>query len=371
MQETTNLKLKKPELTDAPPDITVLDHNWDTLDTEVNDLQENKADKNLTANKELTNVTNSDFRRKAQVAGIAVEVKEVNTNYTLTLDNAGDLLKCTNTNDITITVPTDTDVDFPIGTEIELIRYGAGDVAVDAPAGVTIINPNNITPPDINTILKYKGNDRILTTQFTSIVLKKIGVNDWFLIGDVYRIKSLIATIKSSGDWTVPAGITSVDVYLVCGGGGGGYGLRGGGGGGYCKLYKNISLIIGNSYACVIGAGGARGTSSTTTGGAGGTSSFNSIYTATGGSGGSGSSGGNGGSGGGGSGTSSGGDGGSNGSNGQSGSDDPGGSGGGTIDYTPTNPYNNTLYGGGGGGGSTISSGSGGSGGSGIILIYG
>lgn len=35
MQETTNYKLKKIELTDSPADITVLNENWDTLDTEV------------------------------------------------------------------------------------------------------------------------------------------------------------------------------------------------------------------------------------------------------------------------------------------------------------------------------------------------
>lgn len=35
MQETTNYKLKKLELTDSPADITVLNENWDKLDTEV------------------------------------------------------------------------------------------------------------------------------------------------------------------------------------------------------------------------------------------------------------------------------------------------------------------------------------------------
>ena len=35
MQETSNKKLKKIELTDAPPDITVINPNWDTIDTEL------------------------------------------------------------------------------------------------------------------------------------------------------------------------------------------------------------------------------------------------------------------------------------------------------------------------------------------------
>lgn len=35
MKETTNYKFKKPELTDSPPDITVMNPNWDAIDTEL------------------------------------------------------------------------------------------------------------------------------------------------------------------------------------------------------------------------------------------------------------------------------------------------------------------------------------------------
>lgn len=37
MQLTTNFKLKKIELTDSPPDITVINSNWDTIDTNLKD----------------------------------------------------------------------------------------------------------------------------------------------------------------------------------------------------------------------------------------------------------------------------------------------------------------------------------------------
>lgn len=37
--KTTNLQLHKIDLTDAPPDITVLNQNWDKLDTEVQSLK--------------------------------------------------------------------------------------------------------------------------------------------------------------------------------------------------------------------------------------------------------------------------------------------------------------------------------------------
>jgi len=39
MLTTTNYKFKKPELTDSPPDITVTNSNWDTVDTNLKDAQ--------------------------------------------------------------------------------------------------------------------------------------------------------------------------------------------------------------------------------------------------------------------------------------------------------------------------------------------
>jgi hypothetical protein len=44
MLTTTNYLLKKPELTDSPPDITVTNPNWDTIDTEL--FRRAKVDQN-------------------------------------------------------------------------------------------------------------------------------------------------------------------------------------------------------------------------------------------------------------------------------------------------------------------------------------
>ena len=45
MIQTTNYKLNKIELVDSPADITVLNVNWDKIDTELNNLSNNKFDK--------------------------------------------------------------------------------------------------------------------------------------------------------------------------------------------------------------------------------------------------------------------------------------------------------------------------------------
>lgn len=73
-------------------------------------------------------------------------------------------------------------------------------------------------------------------------------------------------TVKSTSNYTIPAGYTSVDIFCVGGGGGGGRGQDGsssssgsgggGGGAGYTKTVKNIAVSAGQVLNCVIGAGG-------------------------------------------------------------------------------------------------------------------
>lgn len=47
MLTTTNYKFKKPELTDSPPDITVMNGNWDIIDTNLKKMNDDKAPKDV------------------------------------------------------------------------------------------------------------------------------------------------------------------------------------------------------------------------------------------------------------------------------------------------------------------------------------
>ena len=77
-------------------------------------------------------------------------------------------------------------------------------------------------------------------------------------------------TTPGTYSWTAPAGVTSVSVVCVGGGGGGiafsgsfnDYAMNGGGGGGL-GWKNNISVIPGQSYTVVVGAGGSKGAYST------------------------------------------------------------------------------------------------------------
>lgn len=184
-----------------------------------------------------------------------------------------------------------------------------------------------------------------------------------------------------SGTFTVPANVTSIDIFCVGGGGSGGHSNStssqgnktnaGGGGAGYTATKKGHAVSAGQTFAVTIGAGGPHTSGSSSVGG---TTSFGSVLSATGGNGGQGGKvsgsvkGGDGGSGGGGAGGSGSyatyAKGGSDGSDGVTGKSGTPGKGQGTTTRA-FGESGGTLYAGGGGGHNTSSSGGGGAGGDG------
>lgn len=194
----------------------------------------------------------------------------------------------------------------------------------------------------------------------------------------------------SSGNFTVPTGVTSVDVLIVGGGGGGGSRQgSGGGGAGRVRYIENVSVTPDDVIPVIVGDGGAGGSSSAAqVGQNGGNSSFDDLVSEGGGGGGpffssgstSGASGGSGGGAGPSSTAYSGGDGispGGNDGGSQPGTEDGGGGGGGAgevggdrksngdggdggdgLDFSSifgTGVGDNGWFGGGGGGGLRIS----------------
>jgi hypothetical protein len=95
---------------------------------------------------------------------------QVGTTYTLALTDAGDVITLTNGSAITVTVPTNASVAFPIGTQVTLAQMGAGQVTVAGAAGVTVYSADSF--------LK-------LRTQYSSGTLIKTATNTWLLIGDI------------------------------------------------------------------------------------------------------------------------------------------------------------------------------------------
>ena len=101
---------------------------------------------------------------------ISVDSSVTSTTYTLVLGDAGYLKRCSNASAITITVPTNASVAFPIGTTIYFSQQGAGKVSVSpATSDVTIHSEGNL--------LGTAG-------QHAVIGLIKVNTNRWLLVGN-------------------------------------------------------------------------------------------------------------------------------------------------------------------------------------------
>jgi hypothetical protein len=94
---------------------------------------------------------------------------QTGTAYTLALTDNGKLVTLNNASAITVTVPLNSSVAFPVGAQVNLARIGTGAVAVTGVSGVTV----NATPT-----LNFRA-------QWSSATAIKIATDSWLLVGDL------------------------------------------------------------------------------------------------------------------------------------------------------------------------------------------
>jgi hypothetical protein len=93
-------------------------------------------------------------------------------DYTLTaLTERDNMIELNSSSPITLSVPTDATLNFPIGTTIDLLRVGTGTVTIGA------VTPGTTT---INATPGFK-----LRAQWSSATLMKRAANTWVLLGDL------------------------------------------------------------------------------------------------------------------------------------------------------------------------------------------
>lgn len=113
----------------------------------------------------------------ASAASIAVTnnvVYHVQTNattgaYTLVLADDGKVVEMSNASGTTLTIPLNSSVAFPVGTQIVIIQTGAGQTTIAGAVGVTV----NGTPG-----LKLRA-------QYSSCVCLKRATDTWIVLGDL------------------------------------------------------------------------------------------------------------------------------------------------------------------------------------------
>jgi hypothetical protein len=112
----------------------------------------------------------------ATIANLALKTdKLVVTNrqtasYTLVLSDADKLVEMNVGSANNLTIPLNSSVAFPTGTQILLAQYGAGQTTIVATSGVTV---------------RSNGGKLKLNVQYSGATLIKIGTDEWYLFGDI------------------------------------------------------------------------------------------------------------------------------------------------------------------------------------------
>ena len=94
---------------------------------------------------------------------------QTGTAYTLALADNGKLVTLDNASSITVTIPANSSVAFPVGAQVNLARFGTGAVAVTGVTGVTV----NGTPT-----LNFRA-------RWSSATAIKVATDTWLLVGDL------------------------------------------------------------------------------------------------------------------------------------------------------------------------------------------
>lgn len=93
---------------------------------------------------------------------------QTGTSYTLVLTDAAKLITLTNAAAITLTVPTNASVAFPIGTQILLYQGGAGQVTISSSATI-----------------RSQGSKLKTYAQYAVAGLVKVATDEWVAFGNL------------------------------------------------------------------------------------------------------------------------------------------------------------------------------------------
>ena len=105
----------------------------------------------------------------AQLKDSTINAQTV-TTYNLVLTDAHKTVTLTNGSAIDARIPLNSGTAFPIGTRIELIQGGAGQVTVAPTGGVT---------------LNSSGGKTKLAAQYAVATILKVATDTWYLFGDI------------------------------------------------------------------------------------------------------------------------------------------------------------------------------------------
>ena len=121
----------------------------------------------LTGNQTLTN----KILTSPQV-NLGINAQSV-TTYTTVLADNGKLVTTSNGSAVTITIPANTSVAYPVGAQINIAQLGAGQITVVGDVGVTVVSTGA-------TAAQPKAR-----AQYSTLTAVQTSTNNWLVMGDI------------------------------------------------------------------------------------------------------------------------------------------------------------------------------------------
>jgi uncharacterized iron-regulated membrane protein len=110
----------------------------------------------------------------AECSNLALSMIALNaqtgTTYQAVLTDDGKLVTCDNASAITFTIPLNSTVAFGIGTQINIMQLGAGQITISPAGGVT---------------LRSNGSKLKLNGQYAVATCCKIATDTWVVVGNL------------------------------------------------------------------------------------------------------------------------------------------------------------------------------------------
>ena len=131
----------------------------------------------LTVTGNLAAGSNTDV--EASIDAVEADITNINelqqneqtgTTYTLALTDSGKVVEMNNASANTLTVPPNSSVAFPVGSQILVLQTGAGQTTLAAGAGVTV---------------NSKDGNLKLSAQWCGVTLIKRATDVWVVVGDL------------------------------------------------------------------------------------------------------------------------------------------------------------------------------------------
>jgi hypothetical protein len=116
-------------------------------------------------------INNVSFDGTANILLNQAVNSQTGTTYTFVVADNQKLVTANNAASQTYTVPTNASQPFPIGAQIDLIQLGTGNVTFSPASGAVT--------------LRSRGGLLTVNGQYTGVTLKKIGTNEWVIMGNL------------------------------------------------------------------------------------------------------------------------------------------------------------------------------------------